>query len=254
MLSVNRAQVLGNPGFQINSAFGRLTALGIVEKNRKRPRACLPTKRICGLNRAPNCRPESLADNSCTSPRPPAFYSLIAPVGPLFGDRLLLWIRLNPSTADERSSIPLTHRRVFQTGGCRRFLDSQPLRAPRLPEMVRARPSARTATVAARRRDRRERIVAAWGTSGVYQARADAVMRLFASREFWCLGTTQDGHPHPSLYVADAQPLVRWAPRSPRFQFSADAVCGGPALRGHGCERTQKQPCARNARPYGDSL
>lgn len=60
--------------------------------------------------------------------------------------------------------------------------------------------------------DRCEKIVAAWGVSGVYQERADAVVRLFASRELWCLGTTQDGHPRHPLYVAGKQPLVRWHP------------------------------------------
>jgi len=60
--------------------------------------------------------------------------------------------------------------------------------------------------------DRCEKIVAAWGASGVYQERADAVVRLFAGRKLWCLGTTQAGHPRHPLYVAGSQKLVRWQP------------------------------------------
>jgi hypothetical protein len=61
--------------------------------------------------------------------------------------------------------------------------------------------------------DRCDRIVAAWGVSGDYQARADAVVRLFGERELWCLGTTQAGHPRHPLYVPGDQKLVRYQPR-----------------------------------------
>ena len=63
------------------------------------------------------------------------------------------------------------------------------------------------------RRCRLDRIVAAWGVSGAYQARADAVVRLFGKRELWCLGTTQAGHPRHPLYVAGDQKLVRFKPK-----------------------------------------
>ena len=48
--------------------------------------------------------------------------------------------------------------------------------------------------------------------SGDYQARADAVVRLFGERELWCLGTTQAGHPRHPLYVPGDQKLVRFRP------------------------------------------
>jgi hypothetical protein len=54
---------------------------------------------------------------------------------------------------------------------------------------------------------------AGWGVSGAYQARADAVVRLFGKRELWCLGTTQAGHPRHPLYVAGDQKLVRFTPQ-----------------------------------------
>ena len=57
-----------------------------------------------------------------------------------------------------------------------------------------------------------EKIVAAWGAGGKFQARADTVARLFAGRELWCLGTTQDGHPRHPLYVPGEQPFERWPP------------------------------------------
>jgi hypothetical protein len=60
--------------------------------------------------------------------------------------------------------------------------------------------------------ERCEKIVAAWGAGGKFQARANAVAQLFAGRELWCLGTTQDGHPRHPLYVPGGQSFERWQP------------------------------------------
>ena len=176
-------------------------------------------------------------------------------MGPLFGDRLLLWIRLNPSTADERSSIPLTHRRVFQTGGCRRFLDSQPLRAPALPEMVRARPSARTATVAARRRDRARthrrgvghlrRVSSAGGRRHCASSPAAnsgaSVPRRTATR------TPRSTSPTPSRSCAGR--LGRLASSFRQMLSVVGRRSAGMVANGH-----RNSPARANARPYGDSL
>ncbi len=158
-------------------------------------------------------------DNACHfSPDRRHRYSLVHRWNPLLGDRLILWIGLNPSTADEAQLDPtLTRIAAFsQREGFDGFWMANlfALRTPYPKEMMAARdpvgPDNDTSLLAAA--DRCERLVAAWGVSGAYQARADAVVRLFAGRPLWCLGTTQGGHPRHPLYVAGRQPLVPWSP------------------------------------------
>ncbi|MCM2274512.1 MAG: DUF1643 domain-containing protein [Candidatus Didemnitutus sp.] len=148
-------------------------------------------------------------------------YSLVHRWNPLFGDRLILWIGLNPSTADEAQLDPtLTRIRAFsQRENFDGFWMANlfALRTPYPKEMMAdldpVGPENDAALLDAA--NRCEKIVAAWGVCGEFQARADAVVRLFAGRELWCLGTTQDGHPRHPLYVAAKQPLVRWTPPAP---------------------------------------
>jgi hypothetical protein len=158
-------------------------------------------------------------DNACRfSPDRRHRYSLVHRWNPLFGDRLILWIGLNPSTADEAQLDPtLTRIATFsKRAGFDGFWMANlfALRTPHPKEMMAAAdpvgPENDASLLAAAARC--ERIVAAWGVCGEFQARADAVVRLLAGRELWCLGTTQDGHPRHPLYVAADQPLVRWAP------------------------------------------
>jgi hypothetical protein len=148
-------------------------------------------------------------------------YSLVHRWNPLFSGRLILWIGLNPSTADEQQLDPtLTRIRSFsQREGFDGFWMANlfGLRTPYPKEMMAdpdpVGPGNDTALLEAA--DRCERIVAAWGAGGNFQTRADAVARLFAGRELWCLGTTQAGHPRHPLYVNGRQPLVRWTPPRP---------------------------------------
>lgn len=143
-------------------------------------------------------------------------YTLLHRINPLFGDRLIMWIGLNPSTADEQQLDPtLTRIRSFsEREGFDGFLMTNifGLRTPYPKEMMAAPdpvgPENNAALLAGA--ERCEKIVAAWGVCGEFQARADAVTQLFAGRELWCLGTTQDGHPRHPLYVAGRQTLVRW--------------------------------------------
>jgi hypothetical protein len=160
-------------------------------------------------------------ENTCHfSPDRRHRYSLVHRWNPLFGDRLILWIGLNPSTADEAQLDPtLTRIAAFsKREGFDGFWMANlfALRTPYPKEMMAAPdpvgPENDTSLLAAA--DRCERIVAAWGVCGEFQARADAVAQLFRGRELWCLGTTQDGHPRHPLYVAAKQPLVRWTPRA----------------------------------------
>jgi hypothetical protein len=146
-------------------------------------------------------------------------YSLVHRWNPLFGERLIMWIGLNPSTADEAQLDPTLRRiaRFSQRDGYDGFWMANlfGLRTPYPKEMM-ADPDPvglenDASLIAAA--GRCDRIVAAWGVSGAYQARADAVVRLFGKRELWCLGTTQAGHPRHPLYVAGDQKLVRFKPQ-----------------------------------------
>jgi len=161
-------------------------------------------------------------ENFCTfSPDRRHRYSLVHRWNPLFGDRLILWIGLNPSTADEQQLDPtLTRIRSFsQREGFDGFWMANlfGLRTPYPKEMM-ADPD----PVGAGNNDalleaagRCSKIVAAWGAGGDFQARGLAVARLLAGHKLWCLGTTQDGQPRHPLYVAGAAPLVRWKPPGP---------------------------------------
>jgi len=161
-------------------------------------------------------------ENACHfSPDRQHRYSLVHQWNPLFGERLIMWIGLNPSTADEQQLDPtLTRIRSFsQREGFDGFVMTNlfGLRTPYPEEMMKhadpVGPENDAALLAAAARC--EKIVAAWGVSGVHQSRAEAVVKLFAGRALWCLGTTQDGHPRHPLYVAAKQPLVLWQPPTP---------------------------------------
>ncbi|MSU24233.1 MAG: DUF1643 domain-containing protein [Opitutus sp.] len=145
-------------------------------------------------------------------------YRLVHRWNPLLGDRLIMWIGLNPSTADEAKLDPTLKRiaRFSQRDGFDGFWMANlfGLRTPYPKEMMAAPdpvgPENDASLLAGAARCKL--IVAAWGVSGEYQARADAVVRLFTGRELWCLGTTQSGHPRHPLYVSGQQSLVRYAP------------------------------------------
>jgi len=145
-------------------------------------------------------------------------YSLVHRWNPLFGDRLIMWIGLNPSTADEQQLDPtLTRIRSFsQREGFDGFWMANlfGLRTPH-PKVMMADPDPvgtgnDDALLAAATRC--DKIVAAWGAGGDFQERAAAVAQLLSGHKLWCLGTTQDGQPRHPLYVAGKTRLVRWKP------------------------------------------
>ena len=156
-------------------------------------------------------------DNECQfSPDRRHRYSLIHRWNPLFGDRLILWIGLNPSTADESKLDPtLTRIADFsKRAGFDGFWMANlfALRTPYPEEMMKADDPVGPENDAwlLRAAERCERIVAAWGVTGTYQARADSVVQLLAGRELSCLGVTQDGHPRHPLYVPAKQGFEPW--------------------------------------------
>jgi len=149
-------------------------------------------------------------------------YSLIHRLDPLLGgDRLIMWIGLNPSTADESQLDPTLRRiaRFSERDGYDGFWMANifGLRTPYPKEMMAhsdpVGPGNDASLLAAAARC--EKIVAAWGVSGAYQARAEAVVRLLAPHKLWCLSTTAAGHPRHPLYVHGDQKLVRYTPTPP---------------------------------------
>jgi hypothetical protein len=162
-------------------------------------------------------------ENACHfSPDRRHRYSLVHRWNPLFGERLILWIGLNPSTADERQLDPtLTRIASFsKREGFDGFWMGNlfGLRTPYPEEMMAAPDPVGPGNNAALLEAARvcEKVVVAWGVSGVFQSRAEEVVQLLAGHKLWCLGTTKDGHPRHPLYVAAAQPLVRWPAKPER--------------------------------------
>lgn len=120
---------------------------------------------------------------------------------------LLLWVMLNPSTADQYKDDPTLRRckdfaRRWGFGGIlvgnlfafratdhfviRRAMDPiGPENDAALLEMV----------------GRAEKIVVAWSSWGDYLGRDQAVLKLLEGRELWCLGLTYEGFPRHPLYV-----------------------------------------------------
>ena len=143
-------------------------------------------------------------------------YSLIHRWNPHPRGRLILWIGLNPSTADESQLDPtLTRIAAFsKREGFDGFWMANlfAARTPHPKVMMAAPDPVGPATDAELLRAAAgcEQIVAAWGVGGEFQDRGAAVARLFAGKNLWCLGQTLAGHPRHPLYVAGKQPLVRW--------------------------------------------
>lgn len=131
-------------------------------------------------------------------------------------ERLVMWIGLNPSIADEaRLDRTLTRIAGFsKREGFDGFLmanlftlvatypeDLRVSRSPNSPEsdywlMHAAKIS--------------PMIVAAWGAGGTFQNRHNEVLEKLASPRLHCLGKTKEGHPRHPLYVHGSQRITLW--------------------------------------------
>ena len=132
--------------------------------------------------------------------------------------RLVMWIGLNPSTADENQLDP-TLRRIaafsrregfggFVMTNLFAFRATRPADMMAAPEPVgpdNDRFLARTAR-------RCELVVAAWGAHGDFGDRAARVRRLLRGARIVHLGCTQGGHPRHPLYVRGTTPLTPYDP------------------------------------------
>jgi hypothetical protein len=144
----------------------------------------------------------------------------------------VLWIGLNPSTADETVNDP-TVRKVlgFQvqwskhirsyTRGTTELVNLFALRATdprklaRHPDPVGPDNDEHIRRAADEVVAGKGTIVVAWGANAFARKRAMHVAGLLWPFELMCLGTTKDGSPRHPLYVPYSQPLVPWKGYNP---------------------------------------
>lgn len=129
--------------------------------------------------------------------------------------RRIMWIGLNPSTADEQKLDP-TLRRVksfSQAWGFNAFVmtnlfafratDPADMKAVAVPEGTKNDDWLLSVANVS------ELIIACWGVHGVFRNRAESVAAMFQGR-LYCIGVTKDGHPKHPLYVAGGTPFQRY--------------------------------------------
>lgn len=139
---------------------------------------------------------------------------------------ILLWILLNPSTADERKNDPTLRKAIafskaWGFGGlvfCNLFaFRSTDPRAMKREEDPVGICNDSVLIMAAHDADQ---VVCAWGNHGTHRDRAREVLELLqdpeemAGRvpELWCMGTNQNGTPKHPLYLAMSTKLERLLP------------------------------------------
>ncbi len=130
----------------------------------------------------------------------------------------LLYVMLNPSKATELANDPTVERcerraRALGYGAFRvtnifglRETDPYAMRRHAAPDGPENDTVLRQAAMWA------DDILAAWGTHGAHRARGPDVAQILrdTGQPLYHLGLTKDGHPRHPLYVAYAQPLIRW--------------------------------------------
>lgn len=133
---------------------------------------------------------------------------------------VVLWVMLNPSTADERVTDPTIRRcmsfsEAWGFGGVE-IANVYALRSTDPRELWRAEDPVgpgNDAEIAAAMRDA-ARIVVAWGAHA-RRERVETVLRIHkATRpdlELSCLGVTKSGAPRHPLYVAGSMPWRGWS-------------------------------------------
>lgn len=145
-------------------------------------------------------------------------YSLTRRAG--FGSSSVLFVMLNPSTADAEQDDPTIRRCIgFANAwdyGWLEVANLSPCRATDPKELIKSdgeteeqeKSNHKTITLLARQCDM---VVVAWGNHGVDRDRNLKVLKLLRAEkdEIYCLGTTNRGHPKHPLYVPQStQPVV----------------------------------------------
>lgn len=133
---------------------------------------------------------------------------------PLVGERLIMWIGLNPSTADENTLDP-TLRRIraftlrergtaFVMTNLFAWRDTDPKNMMAATNPVGPENDATLLNFAAKS----DLIICAWGGGGEHLGRAASVMEMLEGWNASCLGKNADGSPRHPLYLAANTPLV----------------------------------------------
>lgn len=128
--------------------------------------------------------------------------------------RRLVFIGLNPSTADENKDDPTIRRCI---GFAKRFgfdgvvmLNLFAFRAT-LPEVMKAAPNpVGPHNDAVIKSYLGNTFIAAWGVHGSFLGRDREVSAMIP--ELFCLGTTKEGHPRHPLYLKNDAELKLWRP------------------------------------------
>ena len=139
-----------------------------------------------------------------------------------FGQKAVMFLMLNPSTADAVQDDPTIRRCINFAArwecGWLYVVNLSPLRATVPADLLRAGPepeevwleNVQTIRDTAARSDL---VVAAWGAHGQAEGRAQRVLAaLDGNSEMHCLGTTRDGHPRHPLYLPAATKLSLFRP------------------------------------------
>jgi hypothetical protein len=142
-------------------------------------------------------------------------YSLWRRVGR--SPRRVLFVMLNPSTADAKDDDPTIRRcigfaRAWGYGElevCNLFAYRTP--HPRVLLAARDPVGPENDAWLARAAGRASRVVAAWGVVGMRSARAEVVMEILRGARVVCLGRTRGGAPRHPLYVAGGTRVRRFA-------------------------------------------
>lgn len=138
----------------------------------------------------------------------------------------LLFILLNPSTADEwvddptnRRGISFAHRWGF---GSVVFCNLFAYRSPD-PRIMKARRSPigpdNDAWILAEAEEA-DKIVCGWGAHGAHRRRHQHIVKLLKEFDLYCLGTTKHGHPKHPLYLRADTRLQRFEPKFPARRHS----------------------------------
>lgn len=146
-------------------------------------------------------------------------YTLIHRPDPLFrGGKLLMWVCLNPSTADETQLDPTLTRILgySRREGYDGFIMTN-LFAWRATDPKHMKAAAdpvgpdndRWLLDCAKRSGR---VVAAWGSHGSHQNRATHVCQLLRNFDLVCLTRNADGAPGHPLYLKKTLPFLPFAP------------------------------------------
>ena len=129
---------------------------------------------------------------------------------------MLLWVLLNPSTADAQRDDPTNRRgigfsRQWGFGACV-FVNLFAFRSPRPSEMKAAvwPIGSDNSSHILDQAEKADRIVVAWGTQGPHRNRDRAVLALLSEYKLFCLGTTNVGHPRHPLYLRGDTEMVAY--------------------------------------------